>query len=68
MNSTNTVTLNLYGLPHLTRPRPIGTLRELRQLDLSVQDPSKSNFLGADLTVRTSRLRWTSLLWQRVDN
>jgi hypothetical protein len=75
-NSTSIVTLNLHDLRHLTQLWPLGTLRELRQLDLSVQDPSTYNSVGEkiyrplDITPLASweQLTVLHLRWRKIKN
>jgi hypothetical protein len=49
VNITSIVTLQLHGLPHLTELGPLGSLSNLRDLDLSVHGPSHRNSVAPDL-------------------
>jgi hypothetical protein len=76
LNSTSIDTLNLHGVPHTTDLWPLGTLSELRQLDLSVQDPSTSNSLGEDLPpavdliplASCGQLTDLNLRWRKIED
>jgi hypothetical protein len=49
VSTTSIVTLHLHGLPHLTELRPLGSLSNLQDLDLSVNGPSHHNSVAPDL-------------------